>query len=180
MQNWKVLNRRLLLRTPWFALHMDRCLTPEGKVVPEYYTWQKRDCVIVFPITKEGKVLLIRQYRHGVRKVCIDYPGGTVEQGQSVLEAAAQELEEEAGYRSHKMSYLGGFFMDSSYSNQKVHFVIAFDCEKGAKEANPQEITEVIIVPFAQIGDFAAEHIECVLCSLLTVKAKRFVKERRS
>ena len=169
--NWTILKSELILKTPWFELRRDQCRTPEGIGIPKYYTWKKRDCVIVFPITREKQVLLIRQYRHGVKRVCVDYPGGTIEDGQSVLDAAGAELSEETGYRTESYIRLGTYLMDSSYSNQRVHFVLALECDRGYQSSNPQEVTEVLRVPLERIERFAEENVECLLCRHLTVDA---------
>lgn len=168
---WKIHKSESILSTPWFEIKRDRCQTPEGVIVPEYYTWIKRDCVIVFPVTEDNHVLLIKQYRHGVKNICIDYPGGTIEEGQSVFAAARSELIEETGYSSMDFTDIGSFLMDSSYSNQKAHFVLALKCTKTQSNSNQQEITEVLNIPLADISGFAEAEVECLLCSLLTVKA---------
>lgn len=176
MQKWKVTRSEIVIKTPWFSLRKDRCLTPQGIIVPEYYTWQKRDCVIVFPITKDNTVLLIKQYRHGVREICLDFPGGTIEEGQSVEEAASAELLEETGYAAQSYEHLGEFLMDSSYSNQKVRFVIAKDCVERVKAVNPQEITEIIKVHHSKILDFVEHNVRCLLCSFLAQRAYTYLK----
>jgi len=146
--------------------------------IQEYYTWQKCDCVIVFPVTEDNHVILIKQYRHGIKKVCIDYPGGTIEDGQDVFEAARSELVEETGYGSVIYKALGTYLMDSSYSNQKTHFVIALGCKKSVSISNPREITEVLRVPLEEIAKFAENSIECLLCRHLTTDAVTMLKKK--
>lgn len=171
LSHWKIHKSESILSTPWFEIKRDRCQTPEGVIVPEYYTWVKRDCVIVFPVTEDNHVLLIKQYRHGVQQICIDYPGGTIEEGQSVFEAAQSELLEETKYSSRDFTAIGSFLMDSSYSNQKAHFVMALKCTNAQSNPNPQEMTEVLKIPIADISRFAEANVDCLLCSFLTVKA---------
>jgi 8-oxo-dGTP pyrophosphatase MutT (NUDIX family) len=178
LKPWKVLRSEVALETPWFTIRRDVCETTENTLVPEYYTWQKRDCVIVFPITIDQNVLLIKQYRHGLRHIMIDYPGGTIEAGQSILDAAAAELLEEAGYSAKRFILLGSYAMDSSYSSQRAHFVVAIDCEFAMKITNPNEITDVLTVPITSINEFASREIDCLLCALLTLKATTFMKEK--
>lgn len=178
LKPWKVLRSEVSLETPWFTIRRDVCETAENTLVPEYYTWQKRDCVIVFPITIDQNVLLIKQYRHGLRHITIDYPGGTIEADQSLFAAAASELLEETGYRAKNFIPLGSYSMDSSYSSQRAHFVVGLDCEFAVEAKNPNEITEVFLVPIALIGDFASQNIDCLLCALLTLKAMSFMKEK--
>ena len=170
LKNWETLKSELVLKTRWFEIWKDRCRTPEGVDVPEYHTWKKKDCVIVFPVTMDEQVILIRQYRHGVGKICVDFPGGTIEKGQSVSETASEELLEETGYRANNMKPVGSYLMDSSYSNQQTHFVVATGCRQETVPSNPQEITEVFTLPLNDLQDFSTKNIDCLLCSLLVFK----------
>lgn len=176
MKNWEILNSKSVLKTRWFEIWKDRCRTPEGVDIPEYYTWKKKDCVIIFPVTTNGLVVLIKQYRHGVNEICMDFPGGTIEKGQSVLEAASEELLEETGYMAKQMQAVGTYLMDSSYSNQKTHFIVATDCRKVAKHCHTQEVTEVFTVPLGDLGEIVSKKIDCLLCSLLAYKGLKFLK----
>ncbi len=173
LTEWKVHESRVILKTPWFELFRDSCETPSGHLVPEYYTWKKRDGVLVFPVTPDGQAVLIGQYRHGIGRVCIDYPGGTIDDEQTIFDAARHELLEETGYTAESFEQIGSFVMDSSYSNQTSHFLIARECRQVARPSNPQEETVVISIPLGEIETFAEQNISCVLCSLLTLKALR-------
>jgi ADP-ribose pyrophosphatase len=177
LKPWTILESEGVLKTSWFEIRKDRCKTGEGVEVPEYYTWKKRDCVIVFPITVNEQVILIRQYRHGVHNICVDFPGGTIEDGQSVLDAASEELIEETCYRAERLIFIGTYCMDSSYSSQKTHFVVAKKCRKviNANAANTNEITEVFTVPLCDFQDFSDRNIDCLLCSLLASKGIKYL-----
>jgi len=175
LKHWETLSSERILQTPWFEIRKDACRTAEGHLIPEYYTWNKRDCVIIFPLTEDRRVILIRQYRHGLKKVCVDYPGGTVDKGSTVLASARQELIEETGYDAKDFELIGSYAMDSSYSNQMAHFVVAGRCERASVPDHPQEVTEIMKIPLNELGNFANKHIECVLCSLLTVKAVAYL-----
>jgi ADP-ribose pyrophosphatase len=170
LKEWSILESETVLQTKWFSIIKDRCETPEGEIVPEYYTWHKPDCVIVFPVTTDKKILLIRQYRHGLQRICLDYPGGTVDEGLTVIEAARAELLEETGYRAKTLTSIGSYAMDSSYSNQMAHFVVATGCEKVSETSHPQEVTEVVEISNSELADAVGEEIDCVLCALFTKK----------
>jgi len=170
LKKWKILSSKIVFKTPWFEIYKDSCKTAENHFVPTYYTWKKRDCVIIFPVTKYHEVILIKQYRHGLKKVCIDYPGGTIDRGYSIFEAAKHELREETGYETDKFELIGNYAMDSSYSNQMTHFVFAKECEQRSKPSNPREVTEIIKIPKETLADFVEKNVECILCSLITYK----------
>ena len=68
------------------------------------------------------------------------------------------------------MKPVGSYLMDSSYSNQQTHFVVATGCRQETVPSNPQEITEVFTLPLNDLQDFSTKNIDCLLCSLLVFK----------
>jgi 8-oxo-dGDP phosphatase len=96
---WKVLSREYLAREPWHTVRVDRVQLPTGAVIPRYWVSEFRPWVNVVALTGDDKVLLIRQYRHGLGQVHFEIPAGTTEPGETSMEAAARrELLEETGY----------------------------------------------------------------------------------
>ena len=65
--------------------------------------------------------------------------------------------------------------MDSSYSNQSVQFVMAKKCSHKSVPMNPQEITELIKINIIDLQEFADKNIDCLLCSLLTLKGLTYM-----
>jgi ADP-ribose pyrophosphatase len=68
---------------------------------------------------------MVRGYRHGPRKVCLNVPGGLIEPGKSPLEAARRELLEETGYRADEWVALGRFTVDSNRQGGTAHLFLA-------------------------------------------------------
>ena len=58
---------------------------PDGRIVPDFYTARMGDYALVYAVTTEGKVLVLRQYKHGVGRVCLTFPGGYVAPGEDLL-----------------------------------------------------------------------------------------------
>jgi 8-oxo-dGTP pyrophosphatase MutT (NUDIX family) len=174
-KKWKICKSEIIIKSPWITFRKDKCETPKKISVPEYYTWEKRDCVIVFPLKKNDNVILIEQYRHGVKKVCIDFPGGTIEKRKTVIQAANEKLIAEVGYQSDKIIEIAAYDMDSSYSNQRVHFVIAFDCQKVLTQKSSLEEIETFLIPIKKLEKFIEEKMDCLLCSHLNYKALNYL-----
>ena len=98
MDKWKVLSSEYLIRKPWLTARCDRLELPDGRIMPEYYVLEYPDWVNVIAITKDGKFVMERQYRHAAGVTAYELPCGVMEKGESPLEAAQRELAEETGY----------------------------------------------------------------------------------
>lgn len=100
--NWKILSSEYLLKTKWLTVRKDYVRMPSGVEMDDYYVLEYPDWINVIAITKEGKFVIERQYRHGIQSVDFEICAGTVEKGENPLEAAKRELLEETGYSGGK------------------------------------------------------------------------------
>ena len=89
---WERLTSETLLETPYFNLRSDRLRLPDGSVKDPYYVLERPDAAIIFPVTPEGEVVLVRQYRPGPDRVVLSLPGGLVDEGEdTVLQLARHD-----------------------------------------------------------------------------------------
>jgi len=97
--NWRTISSRSIHRDQWIHLRADDCLTPRGQEIAPYYVLEFRHFVHVIAIEETGKLVMVRQYRHGVESNSLELPGGVVDEEESeARETAARELSEETGY----------------------------------------------------------------------------------
>src|SRR5262249_58102479 len=89
-QAWEVLGSAYLSRKPWLTLRQDRVRLPGGAVIGEYFVLEYPAWVNVVAVTSEGRVVLVRQYRHGLGRVGIELPAGVVEPSDPSPESAAR------------------------------------------------------------------------------------------
>jgi len=119
-----------------------------GKVI-DFYLLAMGPAVMVFPFTKEKKLVLIRQYKHGTGAVIIEGPAGMIEQGQTPTAAAVRELEEEAGikFQESKLIDLGNHSQSPTKNTHTLQGFLALDVEfNSQQDLDDTENIEVIQV----------------------------------
>jgi ADP-ribose pyrophosphatase len=104
-----------------------------------------KDAVIIFGLTKDQKVILVKQFRPGPEKVLLECPGGGLEPAEDMLAAATRELEEETGYTGD-LTYLTSFYF-SAYGESRKHLFLAKNCEKvSGLNLDKEEFLEVALM----------------------------------
>jgi ADP-ribose pyrophosphatase len=99
--------------------------------------------VVMVPVTKEGKLVLVRQWRRATGKVLLELPAGTLEEGEPPLETAGRELREEIGYKADRITLLGGFFSAPGILSEYLHLYLAEDLQES--QLDPDENEELDI-----------------------------------
>jgi ADP-ribose pyrophosphatase len=172
---WKILSSEYLFNDLWFKVRKDKCITPGGKTVDPYYVYEFPDWVTAFPVTEDGKVILLRQYRHALGDVCIEIPGGCVDDTDTdYQEAIARELREETGYEFSSYEYLGKISSNPSTNSNLMHMFLA----RGGKKVAEQQLdnNEEIEVELVSVDDIKqsmkenkivqAMHVTCMMYAL--------------
>jgi ADP-ribose pyrophosphatase len=127
---WKIRNTTILEKNNWITLRKDQCQTPSGHIIDDYYVMELQDVACAIAITKEKKILLIKEYKHGVKKRIVQLPCGYIDAGETPMEAAKRELLEETGYVSEKWTSLGENTGSPGRLNHYYHFFVAEDVER--------------------------------------------------
>ncbi|MHC4401128.1 MAG: NUDIX hydrolase [Planctomycetota bacterium] len=91
------------------------------------------DWVNVVPLTADGRVVLVRQFRHGVRRVDLEIPGGMVDPGESPEEAALRELKEETGFAADRVRLVGRVSPNPAILNNDCYMFLAEGCRRAAE-----------------------------------------------
>lgn len=118
------------------------------------------DWVNVIALTPKKEVILVEQYRFGTERPSLEIPGGVCDRGESPLEAARRELEEETGYTSARWSSLGQVSANPAIQNNYNHFFVAEECSP-VGETNFDRHERIIVhkVPFEQFLDLIREGV---------------------
>lgn len=109
LHKWKLLNSKIAFDNPWFSVRQDAVQLPSGKVLDDYDVWLQGDIVLVVACTSAHDMVLVRQYRHGVREMLIEHPAGYVDEGENPEGTARRELLEETGFSAGDLRPLATF-----------------------------------------------------------------------
>jgi rSAM/selenodomain-associated transferase 1 len=150
---------RLVLGSPWRAVIEDRLAGDGGRVSTYAYVAVPR-AVFVVPVTDAGEVVFVRQYRHPVRDWTLEVPAGSVEDGETPLEAAERELAEEVGGRARDWRHLTTFYSSSAHLSLRSDAFLATGVMLGTPQ--PGEDEDVVAVPLP-----VEEALACARAGLL-------------
>jgi ADP-ribose pyrophosphatase len=143
LQLWKTLNREPLFSGgPIKEIARETVLLPDGRVIPDYYTAVMGDYAIVYALTQGGNVLILRQYKHGPRRVCLTFPGGHVDPGENPADGIVRELLEETGYRAGRWTPLGSFVANANQACNTAHLFRADGCWRD-RDPEPGDLEEM-------------------------------------
>lgn len=134
---WDILGTEKIAETPRFDLIKEQVRLPNGKV-KDFFITKHSDAAIIMPVTEDGKILLLNEYRHPCRDVLLSLAGGHLEEGDNAEEAARRELLEETGYIADKFEFIQAVYADPPRTGRQWHFFIA----RGAKRVAEQDLTE--------------------------------------
>lgn len=144
MKEWELIESEYAFQCPWLKVRKEKVRVSSGIVIGDYYVVEVSDWVNVIAITEDGQIILEKQYRQGIRKICYELPAGMVEQDEEPLEAAKRELAEETGYAGGDWHPFGRYAPNASGMNNVCYTFIAYGVR--FQEQLHREITEDIIV----------------------------------
>lgn len=101
---------------------------------------------LAVPVTPEGQLVLVRQYRFAVSDRLLEFPAGTIEPNEDPAETIAREIEEETGYRAGRWKNLGRFPLAPGYSDEYIYSFLALDLEKLATPPAQDEDEDIEVV----------------------------------
>ena len=145
----QLLKQRLFFKGRKFNFEVNRLRLP-NKAEGEWECIRHPGGALAVPVTPEGKLILVRQYRFAVQGRILEFPAGTVEPGEEPQETIRREIEEETGYRANKWEKLGEFFLAPGYSDEIIYAFLARDLEKletPQKQDEDEDIETVFFTP---------------------------------
>jgi len=143
---WKTLSSTYEHTGPWATLRRDRCEMPDGRIKDPYYVLEYPNWSNAVAITEEGKILLVRQYRHAAEIVSLELPGGVIEKDEDPKDGIKRELLEETGYTAGEWTHLTTIHPLIAYSDERIEVYLARGLSKGERKLDPGEFLDVLEV----------------------------------
>ena len=160
LKPWKLVDSRIEKQFPIFDLRVDRAQSPRTAREHDFFILESADWVNVIPLTPAKEVVLIRQYRHGLREITLEIPGGILEPGDSPAAAACRELSEETGYAGGTWTALDYVYPNPAFLNNRCYTFLAENVVlKRGQEQDDKEDIEIMLKPLEQIPDLIKEGI---------------------
>lgn len=156
---WERLAADIVYRCRIFALRRDRSRFARDGAEHEFHVIESPDWVNIIPITPDREVVLVRQFRHGIRAATLEIPGGMLDPGDpSPLEAARREMVEESGYDADRVEPLGAIHPNPAIQSNRCHSFVAWDATRRHAQAfDSTEETEVELVPLERIPELVRD-----------------------
>lgn len=151
---WKTLKSRELVSNPIFKLHEHR-RHHHSHGEHDFWVMEFTDWVNIIPLTADDKVVMVRQFRHGIEDFTLEIPGGMVDREDSdALFAARRELWEETGYESADIVRLGEVHPNPALQKNRCFSFLARGASLTHKpQLDGTEEIEVVLVPRAEIAE---------------------------
>ncbi len=113
--------------------------------------------VAVVPVTADGDVILVRQYRYPVAQELLEIPAGKLDKGEQPEACAHRELEEETGYRAGRLEHLATFYTGPGFTDEIMHLYLARDLVPTAQNPDEDEFVNIEQYTPAQLKAMMAE-----------------------
>ncbi|HSC36292.1 MAG TPA: NUDIX hydrolase [Chitinophagaceae bacterium] len=172
---WETLSSEYIERYKYFVARKDVCRTQEGKIVDPYFVVELPPTATALALTEDGKVILVKQYRHPIGEVIYETPGGFIDEGEEVITGMKRELMEETGYDFPHVEHLGKIAANPALLNNFTDLFLATGGRKvAAQQLDYNEEIEIVLVSMEELIDMLKRqeikqslHTNCIFYGLM-------------
>ncbi len=147
----KTLRHQKIYENLWIRVWEDELEFPDGKKDIIAYTERQDHGPLIIPLTKENKLVMIKEWRHPVRDWVYSFPFATAEEGESLLESAQEGLEDDLGYTASEWIDLGKIYIDPGTSNQIAKVFFAKGASKTSQPNSDITSESIMEIPFDEV-----------------------------
>ena len=173
MKEGKLLESRQVHDGKVVKLSVDRVELPNGSVT-ELEVIRHQGAAAVVPLTADGDVLLVRQYRHATGGWLLEVPAGKLDPGEAPDVCAVRETEEEVGYQTGRLDPLGWIWTTPGFTDEVIWLYLARDLVPGSQNLDGDEVLSVERMPLEEAVSKAHQGEICdgkSVCALLRAAA---------
>ena len=163
---WEEVSTEHIVQDEWIDFRKSAFRFPDGNIFEPYYTYSRRDYVVIVAFVEEDRVICVRQFRQGIREVTTEFPAGGIERedgkqygdrnlssAEDALAAAKRELSEETGYESDEWEHLITIPSNATIADNMAYIYVARNCKK----VSGQNLDDM---EFLNVERYSAEEIE--------------------
>lgn len=143
---WEELKTEHLVQDEWIDFRRSVYRYPDGRIFEPFYSYSRRDYVVIVASDEDGNYLCVRQFRQGIREVTTEFPAGGIERvsgqeygsaeyAETALEAAKRELLEETGYESSEWKHLLTIPSNATIADNYASIFTARNCRKKSSQS---------------------------------------------
>lgn len=143
----KTIDSNLVYDGKIIKLYKDTALLENNKkVIREVIKHPGGVCVV--PLTENGDILMVTQFRYPTGMILTEIPAGKLEWGENHLECGKRELKEETGCTAEKFEYLGCLLPTPAYDTEVIHMYLARGLSQSEQQLDDDEFLDVKRIPF--------------------------------
>lgn len=139
-----------------------------------------KGAVCIAPVTDDGDLIFVRQYRYPVGRELLELPAGKLDsEGEPPLECAHRELEEETGFKAKNMTYLGSFLPSPGYCDEKIELYVATGLYSGTQNPDEDEFLDIVRIPIQKAEELVCDNsIDDGKTQLLILKTIKYLEKK--
>lgn len=166
--SWEEIHTEHVIQDEWIDFRRSTYRFPDGSIFEPFYSYSRRDYVVIVASDTEGKFLCVQQFRQGIRKVTTEFPAGGIERkdgkeygardlsGEAAIDAAKRELLEETGYESDEWRHLLTIPSNATMADNYAYLFAADNCRRISEQALDE--TE-----FLNVRKYSGKEIEALI-----------------
>ncbi|WP_443945949.1 NUDIX hydrolase [Pedobacter sp. AW1-32] len=159
IEKWQRLASKYLVREKWATLRVDEVKLPDGVIKDDYYVLEYPNWVNAIAITEEGKIIMVRQYRHAGDIVSLEVPGGVIDGDEKPEFAVKRELLEETGYSFKTCKQIAELYPNPATGNNRTFtFFLTGGVKTHDQHLDEHEILNVEEYTIAEVKQLLAEN----------------------
>ena len=180
---WKTLSSKYISNHIYFTARQDRCQREDGTIIDPYFVVELPTSATALPITEDGKIVLVKQFRYPIDEVILEIPGGFIDEGEDFTAGMKRELLEETGYTFTHIEPLGRVAANPGVLNNYTELFLATGGKKtGGQQLDHNEEIEIVLVTAAELIDMLVKqeikqslHVNCIFFALMKMGKLKFV-----